>query len=184
MVKTVGHPPRLTLWQHSLKHDTQQQKRACDGNWDTHKETREASLHGGPGYYKAATFGNMENDYLDLCITSYCLVITVQNIDVCKPPNEHKKIWCEKIKGEMNGWINKNTKSALICLLLEVLLYPQETVWHGYLMDETQTQCKNKDDIDNLTSSSGATQYVQLKTPRPISLKEDWLQSVKQSINN
>lgn len=55
----------------------------------------------------------------------------------------------------------------------DVLLYPQETVWHGYLMDETQTQSKIKDGIDNLPASFGSAQYVQLQTPRPISLKED-----------
>lgn len=40
-------------------------------------------------------------------------------------------------------------------------------------MDETQTQAKIKDGIDNLPTSFGSTQYVQLQTPRPISLKED-----------
>ncbi len=49
-------------------------------------------------------------------------------------------------------------------------------------MDETQTQSKIKDGIDNLPASFGSAQYVQLQTPRPISLKEDWPQNVKQPV--
>lgn len=101
-----------------------------------------------------------------------------------------KKIWYENNKRKMNSLmsIQQNTwiQSAKTILMSfhpgDVLLYPEETVWHGYLMDETQTQSRIKDDIDNLPTSFGSAQYVQSQTPRPICLKEYWPQNVKQPV--